>query len=151
YPTRSSSDLGSGRDADSVLRQSALCVKRHVALYQSKQGVILANTDVGAGVELSATLANNDRACADQFTTESLHTQHFWLGITSVARRAAAFFLCHDLAPSELSSNRHDLQFGELLTMALGFSVVLATAQLEDTHFVVLAVGNNCCLHSCAG
>ncbi|MNN96311.1 hypothetical protein D3C81_2152730 [compost metagenome] len=30
-------------------------------------------------------------------------------------------------------------------------SIVLATTQLEDAHFVVLAVGNNRCLHRRAG
>jgi hypothetical protein len=59
--------------------------------------VILAHADIGAGVEAGAALAHDDRASADQFTTEGLHTQHLGLGIAPVSRRAAAFFLCHDI------------------------------------------------------
>jgi hypothetical protein len=88
--------LGSGADIDGLLVQSTFGFKGYMAIDQSKQSVVATNADVAAGVEFGTTLAHDDRACADQLTTEGLHTQHFWLGITSVARRAAAFFLCHD-------------------------------------------------------
>jgi hypothetical protein len=93
-------------------------------------------------MELGATLTNDDRASADQFTTESLDAEHLWLGITTGARRAAAFFLCHDLFSS--GSDRADLQFSELLAVTLTFLIVLATAHLEDVHFVVLAMRQHC-------
>src|SRR5256885_11466121 len=116
-----------------------------MAVHQSVQGVVLTHADVVAGMELGATLAHDDRAGRDQFTTESLHAEHFGLGIAPVSRRAAAFFLCHDSAPV-LSSDRHDLQLCELLPMALALLIMLTTAHLEDVHFVVLAVSNHGCL-----
>src|SRR5690606_27073151 len=146
----SKNDLSS-RDVDCLLGQSALHTERHVAVNQCKQGVILAHANVLTGVELGAALTHDDGTSCHQLATKGLHAQHFWLGITSVARRAAAFFLCHDLAPSELSGNRHNLQLSELLAMALGFSVVLTATQLEDAYLVVLAMSNHCCLHRCAG
>ena len=65
----------------------------NMSVSQGKQGVILADTDIGARVELGATLAHDDRAAADQFAAKLLHTEHFGLGIAPVSRRAAAFFL----------------------------------------------------------
>ena len=43
------------------------------------------------------------------------------------------------------------MQLSELLAMALAFLIVLATAHLEDVHFVVLAVRHNGGFHGCAG
>jgi len=65
-----------------------------------------------------------------ELATESLHAEHFGLGIAPVSRRAAAFFLCHDLC--SLCRNGADLQFCELLAVTLTFLIVLATAHLED-------------------
>jgi len=109
-----------------------------MAVSQSKQGVILANTNIGTGVELGATLANNDGACADQLTTEFFNTEHFGLRIAPISRRAAAFFLCHDLCP--LSRDSADQQFSELLTMPLAFLVMLTTAHFKNGYLIVLAV-----------
>jgi hypothetical protein len=89
---RGASDWG---DVHHVTVQRALDGELNVAIGRGKQGVILAHADVVAGVELGAALANDDGACAHQFATEGLDTQHLWLGITAVSRRAAAFFLCH--------------------------------------------------------
>jgi len=52
---------------------------------------------------------------------------------------------------SLLSSNRTDLQLGELLAMALALLVVLTTTHLENAHLVVLAVCHHSGSHSCAG
>jgi len=120
-----------------------------MAVHQGKQSVVFADADIVACMELGATLTNDDRASADQFTTESLDAEHFWLGITTVARRAAAFFLCHDLFSS--GSDHADLQFGELLAVTLTFLIVLATAHLENVHFVVLAMSQHCDCDGCAG
>ncbi len=42
-----------------------------------------------------------------------------------------------------LAVDRHHLDFGEVLAMALTLLVVLTTTHLEDTHFVVATVRNN--------
>ena len=134
--------LNSRSHVHHVLAELTFGGKRHVAVNQGKQSVVFADTDIVASMELGTTLTNDDRASADQFTTESLDTQHLWLGITTVARRAAAFFLCHDLFSS--GRDRADLQFCELLAVTLTFLIVLTTAHLEDVHFVVLAMCQNC-------
>lgn len=84
---------------DSVLGQCALGAERHVAVNQSKQGVVLAHADVVAGVEACTALTHDDGTSADQFTAEGLDTQHLWLGITTVSRRAAAFFCAMTSTP----------------------------------------------------
>ena len=113
-----------------------------MAFYQGKQGVVHAHTDVVASMKLGTALTHDDGACANQLTAKRFHAEHLWLGITSISRRAAAFFLCHDLCP--LCGNRADLQFSELLAMTLTFLVVLTTAHLEDVHFVVFTMGEYC-------
>ena len=132
-----------------MLVERAFDGKRHVAVHQGKQGVVLTDADIDTRVELGAALTHDDGASADRLTTKSLHTEHLGLGIAPVSRRAAAFFLCHDLFP--LCRNGADQQFGELLTMTLPFLVVLATAHLEDADLVVLAVCQYRDTHCCAG
>lgn len=68
-----------------------------MSVNQCEQRVVLTNTHVRTRVETCTTLTHDDGASADQFATKSLDTQHLWLGITTVSRRAAAFFLCHDI------------------------------------------------------
>jgi len=46
--------------------------KLDTAFDQGKQGVVLAATDSGAGVEVSASLADNDLASIDGLTAEAL-------------------------------------------------------------------------------
>ena len=65
--------------AHGLLTECAFDGKRHLAINQSEQGVIFTNTDVYTWVKTCAALANNDAAGIDDFTTEFLHTQHFWL------------------------------------------------------------------------
>ena len=57
---------------DSVLGQCALGAERHVAVNQSKQGVVLAHADVVAGVEACTALTHDDGTSADQFTAEDV-------------------------------------------------------------------------------
>jgi hypothetical protein len=85
-----------------------------------------------------AALAHDDGAGADQFTAERLHAQHLGLGIAPFRVEPPPFFCAMTVLLT--CSNGADLQFGELLAMALAFLVVLATAHLEDAHLVVLAV-----------
>ena len=47
----------------------------HDALAQSEQRVVLANTDVGAGIVLRAALANDDGAGRSGLTTKDFNTQ----------------------------------------------------------------------------
>jgi len=71
---------------DRVLVQRAFDSKGHLAVHQGEQGVVLADADVHARMELGATLAHDDRACADLFATKSLDAKHLGLGVTTVSR-----------------------------------------------------------------
>jgi hypothetical protein len=50
-------------DIHQVPAMLTLELERHVAVDEGKQGVILAHADIGARVELGATLAHDDGAC----------------------------------------------------------------------------------------
>jgi hypothetical protein len=138
---------------DGVLVQSTLDGEGNLSVNQRKQGVVLTDANIDARMELGATLANNDAPCVNHFATELLDTQHFGLRVAPVSRRAAAFFLCHFplLLVSCLTGDRADLQFSEILPMTLALLVVLATAHLEDAHFVVPTMGQDCDCDCCTG
>ncbi len=82
-------------DVHHVFVQCTTGAETHVTIDQSKQSVVFANADIHAGMEFGSTLTNNDCTSGDVLTTELLHPKHLWLGVTSISRRAAAFFLCH--------------------------------------------------------
>jgi len=78
-----------------LVLSSALNHKLDFAVDQREQGVILAHADVFTWVHLGAALANNDAACVDYLATVNFDAQSFRLGIATIARGAAAFFVCH--------------------------------------------------------
>ena len=124
----------------------SLDFKLHRAVNLGKQGVVTTHTDVVAGVELRTTLTNNDAASIDSCITKNLHTKTLSLGVTTVAGRTAALFMCHFLTlleKSKLSRDRVDLELRVVLTMTSALDGVLATTHLEDANLVVTAVRNN--------
>ncbi len=101
--------------------------------------MVFANADIGTRMKLGSPLANDDRTGGDELAAKHLHAEHFRLGIPAVSSRSAALFLRHFVFLS--SVDRCDLQFGELLAVALPFLVVLAPAHLEDADLVMFAMG----------
>ena len=67
------------------------------AVNQSKQGVIAADADVNAGMDVGASLANQDVAGQDELTVCTLHAQALGLGITTVLGRTAALVVSEEL------------------------------------------------------
>lgn len=59
-------------------------VKCDLSVGQCKQRVIASDTDILAGVETGATLANNDVARDDGFAAVLLDSQHFGIAVSSV-------------------------------------------------------------------
>lgn len=51
----------------------------NLAINQSEQSVILANSDIRSGVKLRTALANDDGASRDGFATKCLDAEHFRL------------------------------------------------------------------------
>ena len=62
-----------------------------------KQRVIAADTDVGAGVDVGAALADQDVAGEDELTISALGTKALGLGITAVLGGAHTFFMGEEL------------------------------------------------------
>ena len=124
----------------------SLDFKLHRAIDLGKQGVVTTHTDIVAGMELRAALTNDDAASVNGCVTKNLHTKTLGLGITTVAGRTAALFMCHFLTlleKSKLSRDRFDLELRVVLTMTSALDGVLTTTHLEDANLVVTAVRNN--------
>ena len=64
------------------------------------QRVILATTDIVAGMELGAALTYDDVTGYHDLATEFLDAQAFRLRIASVAGRARRFLVCHSCLPA---------------------------------------------------
>ena len=64
----------------------ALDGKDDLAINEREQGVIPSYSDVSTRMKLRSTLAHNDGSRRDRFTAVGFDAQHFWLGISSVAR-----------------------------------------------------------------
>src|SRR5690242_4546687 len=81
-------------------------VESHAALDEREEGVILADADIGAGVEFGAALTHEDVARNGDFATELLHAKTTTGRITTVARRTACLLMCHCLNSSGLRLRR---------------------------------------------
>src|SRR5215472_11180784 len=140
------------QEASAALDLDRLAVARashgiaDLAVDEREQRVVTAGADVLAGVELGAALANDDRAGRHRLAAEHLDAEHLRLRVAAVARRAAAFFLCH-LRLLELvrsgGVDRADLDLGERLPVALALAVVLALAHLEDADLGMAAMADD--------
>lgn len=74
---RSGQDSGDGDDRDVVALHRALDGKLHHTGRLGIEGVVLADADVFAGMELGATLAHDDVAGCDELAAKSLDAEAF--------------------------------------------------------------------------
>lgn len=89
--------FGGSYDVDDLA--AALRTKFDRTSRKSEQRVVPATADVDAGVEVGAALANNDLACVDNLTTETLHAEALRVRVAAVASGACALFVCHECEP----------------------------------------------------
>ena len=75
----------------------ALTLELDGTVNQSKQGVILADTNVDTGMDVGASLANQDVAGQNELTISTLHAQALGLGITAVLGGTAARVVSEEL------------------------------------------------------
>ena len=68
-----------------------------LAVDQSEQGVVLADTDVVARMNVRASLTNEDVASQNELTVSALRAESLRLRITAVLGGAAAFLMCEEL------------------------------------------------------
>jgi hypothetical protein len=69
--------------------------KCHATIGKSEEGMVDTHADVGPGMPLGAALAHNDVTGHDGLAAELLDAKALGVGIATVARRAASFFVSH--------------------------------------------------------
>ena len=92
----------------------ALALELDGTVNQSKQGVILADTNIGAGMDVGASLANQNVAGQNELTVCTLCTQALSLRVTAVLGGTAALVvseklntnLQHGVTPPKLRYNQ---------------------------------------------
>ena len=72
-----------------------LVPNRTAAGGQREQRVVAATADQVTGVELGATLTDEDLTGADDLTTEALHAESLGRGVTAVTRAGRTLFVSH--------------------------------------------------------
>ena len=114
------------------------------AVNKRKDRVVLAKTDIVAGVDVGAVLADDDVAGYDLLATELLNTKTLGIRIPTVLGRPATFFVCHCCARLDIDVVDRDARVA--LTMSVQLLVTFATLLVEDQDLVALAMSNNRCL-----
>jgi hypothetical protein len=78
---------------------SAVCdmLKLNFSVDESEQSVILAAANVYAGMDVSASLTNNDVAGDYMLTVSSLNAKSLGLAVTTVLGRTYTFFMSKEL------------------------------------------------------
>src|SRR5690349_15512514 len=66
---------------------------------QREQRVVLATSDVGAGVEVGAALTHDDLTGVDQLATEPLDAEPLGVGVAAVLGGGCALLVCHQSVP----------------------------------------------------
>src|SRR5450631_2556263 len=86
----------SGLDRHGRLALRAVLGVLHLSGLRREERVILADADVGAGMERRPALANQDRAGVHLLAAVCLEAEALRLGIAAVAGRPACFLVCHE-------------------------------------------------------
>ena len=81
----------------SLLAILAELLKTKHAVYLGKQGVVFADTDVDAGMDVGTTLANENVAGENELTVSALGAKALGLGVTAVLGGAHTFFMSEEL------------------------------------------------------
>src|SRR5262249_11159771 len=74
---------------------AAFAIERHDTGDQREEGVVLAATDVAAGVVLGATLPHQDAAGHHGTAAVALDAEPFAVRFAAIANRALTFLVCH--------------------------------------------------------
>jgi len=72
-------------------------LKLDLAVNQRKEGIVGAHTNIGAGMDVRASLANQNIACQNELAIRAFYTQSLGLRITAVLGGAAALLMCKEL------------------------------------------------------
>lgn len=114
-----------------------------------EESVIATTTNIDAGANMGAALADDDVACHNSLTAEAFYAQSFGFRIAAISGAAACLFMCHFMPASitTLTGDTGDFNFGITLTMSLMLHMVLATLEFNDAYLPAAAMGNNLAAH----
>jgi len=115
-------------------------VEFHMTLDQSEDGVIAAEADIAAGLELRSALTQNDVARNDGFAAEFFHAEAFADAVASVFDAALSFFMRHK---PELRGDGFDFEPGELTAVTHRAVIALAAFEFESDDLLVLELVND--------
>ena len=111
-------------------------VEADLSVGEGEEGVIATHPDVGAGMETSATLADDNGACGNGFATEAFDAESLTAAIASVAGRSLSFLMGHfRVLPLFTDGNLLNFYFGTGLAMAHGAVVPFAATIFESDDF----------------
>ena len=87
--------LGDSRVDDVDRLAPTLRAELHGTGDEREMGVVAATADADAGVEVRATLADDDLASVDNLAAETLDAKVLGVRVAPVARRRCTLFVCH--------------------------------------------------------
>src|SRR3569832_1908703 len=121
---------------------AALDLELHDAVGQREQGMVAADADVAARMEVRAALTDQDITRRHLLITEALDAEALRVGVASVTATAACLFMCHGTNLLRVLTGRDagDLQFGIVLAMSRHLLIVLTAAEFDDLDLVAAAV-----------
>lgn len=66
-----------------------------MAIFESEEGVIAADTDVFTWVKTGTALTNENVACENEFSTKFFDAEPLTMAIATVSGTSLTLFLCH--------------------------------------------------------
>jgi len=78
-----------------LFASAVLSLKADLTIDLGEQSIILADTNIVAGMEFGTTLANQNAACAYGLTVTAFEAQALRRGIATVFGTTACLFVCH--------------------------------------------------------
>lgn len=129
---------------------STHALELHYTVDEREKCVVIAPSDVTAGVDARASLTHQNPAGTDRLTSCALNTESVRVAVPTVSARASSFLMCHDLpvyrAGSGPGSGERDLvdpDLRKVLPVALLPPVPFPPLPLEDDDFLFAAVADD--------
>ena len=140
-------------DCDEGTTLASPLVETNNSVRESKEGKILAPSDVATRFHGAADLTNQDVAGSNNLAAEFLDAAALRLRVAAVLDRTLSFFMCHGGPPldADLSGDLRDLEFGVRLPVTLLFAVVPARFEFVDDDLRAATLAGNCSANHSSG
>ncbi len=127
------------KDADAGLVLLEL-FELNLAVFQSKQSVVGAFAHVDTGMDLGASLANENVTGENELTVSTFYAESSGFGVTTVFSRAYTFLMSHSYCTSRLCIDCGDDDLGVRLSVTDASAISFLCFVLEDTDLLAFAV-----------